>query len=250
MSEFSCWIHSTRTQRPWGTSCQSCHRAQRPQVNLTLALTSRNKVRWQESLRICQGCETVVQACPIPDTNTSPQEIRIIDSKSWPSVEPSNRLFSVPCWLVCNTTGSLPLLSLHTSTIFFQLLKVGKNIDNIITKYSETICYLSNSTSFFQWHILLFPLLSSSLTFFMALVKWACSFSRFSSLLPPALSLSVSLFLPHAPPALLLGNPLYDLLLLTSCHMTSGWLLGKLWEVWLLTFLNPSPDTNQGIKQI
>lgn len=109
---------------------------------------------------------------------------------------------------------------------------------------------LSNPTSLFQWHILLFPLPSSSLIFFMALVKWACSFSRFSSLLPPALSLSVSLLLAHAPPALLLGNPLYDLLLLTSCHMTSGWLRGKLWEVWLPTFLNPSPDTNQGTKQI
>lgn len=34
MREFSCWTHSTRTRRCWGTNCQSCHRAPRPQVNI------------------------------------------------------------------------------------------------------------------------------------------------------------------------------------------------------------------------
>lgn len=29
----SCWTRSTRTRRCWGTSCRSCRRAPRPQVN-------------------------------------------------------------------------------------------------------------------------------------------------------------------------------------------------------------------------
>lgn len=76
-----------------------------------------------------------------------------------------------------------------------------------------------------------FSLLSFCLIFFLILVKSAFLFIiqfflSFTS--QPSLSLSVSLFSPHPSPALLLGNPLYDLLLLTSCHMTSGWLRGKI----------------------
>lgn len=63
----------------------------------------------------------------------------------------------------------------------------------------------------------------------------AHSFCSVFSLSPPS-PLCLSTFPPPLPPALLLlGNPLYDLLLLTSCHMTSGWLRGKSWKVWLQT---------------
>lgn len=58
-------------------------------------------------------------------------------------------------------------------------------------------------------------------------------------------SLSLSMFPPPLPPALLLGNPLYDLLLLTSCHMTSSWLRGKSWKVWLQTFKHLSDTVDR-----
>lgn len=49
-------------------------------------------------------------------------------------------------------------------------------------------------------------------------------------------------FLISSSSALLLGNPLYDVLLLTSCHMTPGWLRGKTWKVWQTEKCLPSPD--------
>lgn len=82
-------------------------------------------------------------------------------------------------------------------------------------------------------HPLMIPFcpLNFCLIFFLIRVKLAFLFIiqfflSFTS--QPSLSLSVSLFSPRPSPALLLGNPLYDLLLLTSCHMTSGWFRGKI----------------------
>lgn len=65
MSEFSCWIPSTRTQWRSGTSCQSCRRARRPQVNAALALASSTQVKWQESLGNCQLFQTAPLCCLI-----------------------------------------------------------------------------------------------------------------------------------------------------------------------------------------
>lgn len=65
-------------------------------------------------------------------------------------------------------------------------------------------------------------------------VEHACSFILILQCFSPFSLGSLRLFSKFPLlPALLLGNPLYDLLLLTSCHMTSGWLRGKSWKVWL-----------------
>lgn len=59
-------------------------------------------------------------------------------------------------------------------------------------------------------------------------VEHACSFILILQCFSPFSLGSLRLFSKFPLlPALLLGNPLYDLLLLTSCHMTSGWLRGK-----------------------